>query len=49
MLPPIRIKPWRALAVLTFPVWGFLLMLALFVAMMVDDVRMLFAELGRKD
>lgn len=44
MLTPIRIRPWRALAVLTFPVWGFLLMLALFVAMVADDVRMLFAE-----
>jgi len=44
MLTPIRFRPWRALAVLTFPVWGFLLMLALFVAMVSDDVRMLFAE-----
>lgn len=49
MLTPIRIRPLRLLAVLTFPVWGFLLMLALFVAMMADDVRMLFAEFGRKD
>ena len=49
MMTPIHIKPWRALVVLTFPVWGFLLMLALFVAMVADDVRMLFAEFGRKN
>ena len=49
MLTPIRIKSLRALVVLTFPVWGFLLMLALFVAMVADDARMLFAEFGRKD
>ena len=49
MLTPIRIRPLRLLTVLTFPIWGFLLMLALFVAVVADDVRLLFAEFGRKD
>ena len=42
-------RPLRLIIVLTFPIWGFLAMLGLFVVMVADDVRMLAAELTRED